>query len=301
MSKIRKTIAGLLSIGLMVCAASTPVSADWVKNNGKTYYEDENGEYLTGWQTIDDAKYYFNSKGIMKTGWVTMKSGNQYYFTKKTGKMVTGFAKIKGETYYFGKNGILQKGYIKVNNKIYYFNEESGELVEQVYSNYVRINGKLYFCKSDGTLAKGMLSITNSYGRTTTYYFGDDYSSQTTTKVIDGVTYIFDSEKGLVEHYTEIPYSGFYGKNIQLTDFTIKKKGTTVYLSGALKNCESILSRDIYARADLYDKDGYIIASDYVLFYCRGLKAGQTYKISDSLTSRFKDLNKVVFTKIIVA
>ncbi len=299
-SRMRKTIALLLSIGLMACAASTPVSADWVKNNEKTYYEDENGEYLTGWQTIDGSKYYFNKKGVMKTGWVTMTNGNEYYFYKKTGKMATGWATINGDKYYFNKIGVLQHGYVKIKNEIYYFDEDSGYLICKVKDMPVIIDGKIYYCKPNGKLAKGMTDIVLS-GKKYTLYFGDDYTSQTTTKTINGVTYIFEADKGLVDSYKKVPYSGYYDKDIKLVDFNIYIKGDKMYWTGYLENLSSIYNYYICIHADFYDSKGNVLETEHIMVLCDNLKAGQRYRIDnylyiDSYSRDYTDLARIEFT-----
>jgi len=59
----------------------------------RTFYFDENGKGVTGWQTIDGKKYYFgiDDAAYMLAPYV----------------MVTGEMEIDGETYEFGEDGVL--------------------------------------------------------------------------------------------------------------------------------------------------------------------------------------------------
>lgn len=109
------------------------------------YFDEETGEMLTGFQTIDGQTYYFkqdtgemlkdgyvrssdyyyyiNCDGIKSkklteaqhdkqleqaVGWKTDSDGKRYY-SKTTGMMVTGVRKIDKYAYYFKDNGILGK------------------------------------------------------------------------------------------------------------------------------------------------------------------------------------------------
>ena len=48
-------------------------------NNGYTYYFQEGGKYLTGFQIIEDRAYYFSSGGVMMTGYRNIDN-KRYYF-----------------------------------------------------------------------------------------------------------------------------------------------------------------------------------------------------------------------------
>lgn len=86
----------------------TYVTSDFIVSKGKTYYFDENGEKVTGWQTIQGFKYFFDKKGSMHTGWKKSKKGN-YHF-QKDGRMTVGWATIKDDTYYFNQKGKMLTG-----------------------------------------------------------------------------------------------------------------------------------------------------------------------------------------------
>ncbi len=96
------------------------------KDNGKTYFLDENYNKTAGWvtvgkaryyfggsdnaaytglQTVDGKQYYFNTDGVMKNGWQEI-SGASYYFNAD-GAMVTGQTmEIAGESYTFNAKGV---------------------------------------------------------------------------------------------------------------------------------------------------------------------------------------------------
>ena len=111
------------------------ITTGWVNDNGKTYYADDTGAYVTGWQDIDGSRYYFGKKtSVMYTGFHKI-SGSKYYFGKTTGKMYTGFTKISGRKYYFGKtSGKMYTGMHKIKKNVYTFDED-GVLVRTVYGS----------------------------------------------------------------------------------------------------------------------------------------------------------------------
>ena len=127
--KIKKIIAVLTAAIISVSVMTISASADWVKTKSGTYYTDESGEYVKGWQTIDGSKYYFSKNGKMKTGWLKMSSGKKYFLTSK-GKLATGLKKINGNLYYFNKNGVLQTGRVQTKTKLYR-TDENGIITEQ--------------------------------------------------------------------------------------------------------------------------------------------------------------------------
>jgi hypothetical protein len=50
-----------------------------------TYYFDEEGNAVKGWQEISGNRYYFNDLGVMQKG-VTQVEGQKYFFETKNGK-----------------------------------------------------------------------------------------------------------------------------------------------------------------------------------------------------------------------
>ncbi len=80
-----------------------------------TYYFDENGAMLTGWQTINDITYYFDENGAMLTGWQT----------------------INDITYYFDENGAMLTGWQTVQNYKYFFNDDGSMAVSTTLDGFV--------------------------------------------------------------------------------------------------------------------------------------------------------------------
>ena len=79
-----------------------------------TYYFNNDGTMLTGWQSIGGYWYYMNSSGQMTTGW--QQIGGSWYFLRQSanqygtgpaGSMLANTsAYINGKTYYFNASGV---------------------------------------------------------------------------------------------------------------------------------------------------------------------------------------------------
>lgn len=139
-----KILAAIISAVLaasFVTAAVSAVSLD--SSNGKIYCTDDNGNKLTGWQTVDGNKYYFKKDGSAAvknttidgkkykfasdgkylgtfTGW-SKSDGNKYYYKK--GVLQTGWITVKGKKYYAAKSGVIRTGWVAANGDIYYFDK----------------------------------------------------------------------------------------------------------------------------------------------------------------------------------
>nr|AAU08011.1 glucansucrase [Latilactobacillus sakei] len=58
-------------------------------NAGNSYYFDESGTMVTGWQTIAGKTYYFDKDGHLRKGYSTIIDNQLYYFDLKTGESVS--------------------------------------------------------------------------------------------------------------------------------------------------------------------------------------------------------------------
>lgn len=297
----KKLLAGLLSLAFSVNFLSVSVSADWETKDGKTYYTDENGDYVTGWQTIDDSRYYFSSKGVMKTGWVKMKSGKTYYFMKD-GKMKTGWLKSGDKKYYFDKKGVMATGDVKIGKKIYYFFED-GTLGFQYKNCVVYVGNKLYSLDTNGNFDKNVIiSVKSSDGTTNKYYIGKNGYAITIKKTIDGKIYEFDAEKGLISvNYPRIKVGSFKNNYIKLSNFKAENNDTysnnskKITYSGSITNKYS-KTVNFYIYASFYDKKGNLLKNSQIIS-CSNVKPGETYKFDD-YTYVDDVVDKIEFTDI---
>ncbi|WP_308586068.1 hypothetical protein [uncultured Holdemanella sp.] len=170
---------------------STPVYINQFQTeNGSTYYFDNNGNKVTGIQTIGSDVYYFDGNGVLqsnveyegyyfgvdgkavKSDWVEFTNGYKYY--DENGQVVKSTStspvmkEIDGKKYYFDQNGIRTDEYkvesdiSAANTKVntwyqndagytYYYDENGNYLKNCFY----RIDGKKYHFNNSGWLEIG--------------------------------------------------------------------------------------------------------------------------------------------------
>ena len=124
-------------------------SGTWKNKYGSTYYETEDGEALTGMQSIDGDTYFFNKKGILQCNVFHEEDGKTFYFGKD-GKMVTGFMDKWGASYYFNEAGEMQTGFVDIDGDTYYFKAD-GRMVK---STWITVGSDKFYTKADGKVAK---------------------------------------------------------------------------------------------------------------------------------------------------
>lgn len=212
-------IIAALGVGAYLIASNdqNQTAAGLYSENGDYFYYDEDGNYVTGWQTIDGHRYYFDpDTGMAVQGWFTDEDGAIYYFGPE-GYALTGEQVIGGKTYTFDEDGRLltdaeQSDYVwqtkdgktycvdadgnyvtglaEINGALYYFDEDG---VRQ--SGWHTIDGKkYYFSDLDGRAPKGWYTIEGK-----TYYFSDEGYALTGEQTIGGQKYTFDENGQLID------------------------------------------------------------------------------------------------------
>ena len=140
-----------------------------------TYYFDEDGWMVTGWQQIDEKWYYFRSWGGMQYDAVfgVEKDGiTDYYYADKNGVMASDeWLKINGEWYYFRDWGArLYNAFHDDGENIFYLKADG----RMAHDEWLQINGKWYYFRSWGAAYRNELFTDPSDGNV---YFGDSDGS----------------------------------------------------------------------------------------------------------------------------
>ena len=155
----------------------------WKDTEDGRKYIGNNGDFVTGMQSIDGKLYYFNNEGILQYNWIVL--GDNKYFALAEGSICIGWLKFGDIYYYCGSDGAIVKGLQKVGGKWYYF-DDSG--VRQ--TGWIDTGGKRYFGMPDGALHTGWLSFGSTY-----YYCGSGGEIvRNRPYTVNGVCYYFDKD-----------------------------------------------------------------------------------------------------------
>lgn len=142
------------------------VPLGWTVSNGKTYYLDEEGNKVTGFQYIDNKFYLFYEDGTMHKGWITLND-RTFYFNEDgimqtdecliegklykfmlTGDFLSGWYTIDDKVFYRDKYGYDQVGLVKDKNDLYFIDPKEGLLIGEITVDGITINtnpsGKIY-------------------------------------------------------------------------------------------------------------------------------------------------------------
>ncbi|MCI6041800.1 N-acetylmuramoyl-L-alanine amidase [bacterium] len=208
---------------------------DWLTDNGKKYYFDEEGWMVTGWQKIDGKWYLFSGSGAMQTGWHWV--GEKCYYLAESGIMaedtwIDGYyvdasgAWVPGKTmeevqqkagwvssgnrwwYRHADGSYTQSGWEKINGKWYYFDEE-GWMV----TGWQKIGGEWYYLASSGAMLTGWQQIGG------TWYYLTASGAMAANTWIDG--YYVDTSGAW------IPNPGGTGKKIIAIDAGHQRYGNS--------------------------------------------------------------------------
>ena len=143
---------------------SSTIQNGWQQSDNNTYYY-QNGQKLTGQQTLNGKDYYFNSQGQQQKNYFLTQNNHTYYYQADGTRLNDGFYNNWGHTYYFQKDGTrLDNGFYNNWGHTYYFGQGGVRLDDSFYNNW----GHTYYFQKDGArLDNGFY---NNWGHT--YYFG---------------------------------------------------------------------------------------------------------------------------------
>ena len=229
------------------------VTNKFVKEYGRTYYVDENGNKAIGSKEINGAWNYFDNHGELITnnfapdGRYYDKYGKQvdfgtnryfelngeWYYAGNDGAILKGPQTIDGVKVYFHQNGIQAKGYFvkdDTDNTEHYYDKDSGALITNnyviAYDNYTRQNER-YYVDNQGSRVRGSKIIDGKQvyfefnGKQVFDNFGDD-------------GYFYDQDGNRVDlgtnRYVQIKGNWYYvGKDGAILKYAQTIDGAHVY------------------------------------------------------------------------
>ncbi|MEY8661371.1 GH25 family lysozyme [Ligilactobacillus faecis] len=192
------------------------------KINGHWYLFNGKGEMQRGLQYIPDQKktVYYNQDGWMLYGWQWVNNATRYFDTFD-GKMTTGQRLINGHWYLFNDKGEMQRGfqYIPDQKKTVYYNQDGWMLYGQQ-----KIEGHWYnFDTFDGKMKTGFVTIPEQNktvyynekgqmlygwqwaGNATRYFDTFDGKMTTGQRLINGHWYLFNDKGEMQRGFQYIP------------------------------------------------------------------------------------------------
>lgn len=202
----KRKISAIAAIAMLSAGTfSSTAFADWETQNGKTYYTESDGSYVTGWTEINGETYYFKSSGVMVTkscvingiyykfssdgvchgkytGWTKSANGRRYY---KNGVMLKErWIKTKnGKKYYAGEDGYMRTGWARVDGKTCFFDEKGVWDGKKYYKGYKPESMKYFLMDFD-------------FSDNIEYEYCINYKKYYDFEGIDVVREILEAEKG---------------------------------------------------------------------------------------------------------
>ena len=180
----------------------------WQNASEGKWYQNDDGEVLTGQRTIDNKNYYFNDEGIMQTGFIRNTESNKLYFYSRVngalkngwqnstegkwyqnddGEVLTGSQTIDKNKYYFNEEGIMQTGFVRdeETKKIYFYSRVNGALK----TGWQNASEGYWYQNKEGELVVGNQTIDAR-----NYYFNEETGFLEGFKYENGKTYYYNPD-----------------------------------------------------------------------------------------------------------
>ena len=156
------------------CTVDVADRNTWVEQGGDTYYIGEDGQFVTGYQEIEEKFYIFDEEGHLQKGTITYE-GQRFLAGEDGALYVQAFVEGEDGVTYYGEDGaavvgwfetaqdaenhpagryyqddqtyLLAVGLVPLGDTVYYF-DASGRLHTQ--AGYVTVDGQQYYITADG-------------------------------------------------------------------------------------------------------------------------------------------------------
>lgn len=159
-----------------------PVKNGWDEEDGKYYFNDWEGEHLTGWLHYDGANYYLDpaAGGAMRTGWLELEKGT--YYLDESGRSVTGWQELEGKTRYFLEDGLLASGWLDMADGRRWFDKDGAS-----HLGWLDTDKGRFYLDETGKMHTGWLNTDK--GR---FYLDETGKMYTGWLELDGFSYYLD-------------------------------------------------------------------------------------------------------------
>lgn len=137
----------------------------WIEYGGETWYTDQLGHMVTGWQDIDGQRRYFLPNGPMARGLCQAPEG----------------------FFFFGADGLVQKGWLDADGVMRHFDDATGIMD---VNKFLQRNGAFVYVGADGAAVTGWQQI----GDSKYYFMPDGTMLANQVKTIDGTAWQFAAD-----------------------------------------------------------------------------------------------------------
>ena len=158
-----------------------------VKENGNTYYYNNNAKVTNEWEQVNNNWYYFGNEGNAQTGWYQSQAGFWYYFNNETAQAETGWQKINNNWYHFDEsNAWATTGWYKSNAGFWYYFDNNNA---NALTGWQKLNNAWYYFDNVNAFAWTNWHLING-----SWYFFDLANAWADTgyHIINGIEYYFD-------------------------------------------------------------------------------------------------------------
>ncbi|EDN80215.1 S8 family serine peptidase [Schaalia dentiphila] len=170
-------------------SCTKPDGGQWAKDSVGWWYQCANGRgYLkNGWFTISGRDYQFGATGYMKTGWLRRDDG-AWVYADTEGALVGGWvfdASFDGPYWYYldPETKLMRTGWLADGGSWYYLTGSGAMAI-----GWVQVDGSWYYLSASGKMATGWVNDGGTW-----YYLSPSGAMLTGTHVINGHTYVFDT------------------------------------------------------------------------------------------------------------
>lgn len=163
--------------------------------NGKSYKANSDGTLVKGWSEENGKNYYYDDQYALyqKKGWLQLGTtyDTYYYFNADGSRVEDDWVKDGIDLFHMNADGTMKSDeWYKEGNDWYYFRNWGAAHHDTLFYD----GENTYYFESDCKMARGWYEI-GGY----TYYFRDWGAAMNIPCVIDGVSYVFDSQGHLVK------------------------------------------------------------------------------------------------------
>jgi LAS superfamily LD-carboxypeptidase LdcB len=108
-------------------APTEPILTGWQEIDGSKYYYNDQGQPVTGLQTVGDRQWLFGENGALCAAGRQEVFGKTYYLNQDL-TLHTGWLEEEGTKYYFHADGTMAKGQVEIDGATWFFTSTGAQI-----------------------------------------------------------------------------------------------------------------------------------------------------------------------------